>query len=154
MPLTLTSAAFEQGGDIPGSHSCEGDDRSPPFAWSGVPDGTQCFLLVCDDPDAPGGVFRHWAAYNIPGDWRSLRAGYGPETLEPGFRQAINDFGTPGYRGPCPPKGDAAHAYHFRLSALREPIVAAASGATCAEVQRLARPLEIEAIELVGYYRR
>lgn len=28
-------------------------DRNPHLAWSGVPDGTRSFLLVCVDPDVP-----------------------------------------------------------------------------------------------------
>lgn len=59
MPLNLTSAAFGQGESIPWKYTCDGSDVSPPFAWSGVPEGTRSFLLVCDNPDAPGGIFHH-----------------------------------------------------------------------------------------------
>jgi Raf kinase inhibitor-like YbhB/YbcL family protein len=111
-------------------------------------------LLVCDDASAPGGIFQHWAAYNIPPDWTGLREGYGPETLEVGFCQAINDFGKPGYGGPCPPHGGPPHAYHFRLSALSDPINVAGSDATCDEIKRLAALYEIEFVELIGFYGR
>lgn len=153
MALTLTSPAFGQGGRIPREYTCDGANRSPAFVWLGVPPETRSFLLVCDDPDAPGGVFHHWAAYDIPADWTGLEAGYGPETLEPGFRQAVNDFGKPGYGGPCPPRGSRPHAYHFRLSALSGRIEAG-PGADCVEIQRLARPLEVAVAELIGYYGR
>jgi len=53
MPLRLTSTAFRQGGDIPQKYTCGGDNVSPPFAWSDVPEGTRSLLLICDDPDAP-----------------------------------------------------------------------------------------------------
>ena len=66
MPLRLTSTAFRQGGDIPKKYTCDGDNVSPPFAWSGVPEGTRSLLLVCDDPDAPSEIFHHWAAFDIP----------------------------------------------------------------------------------------
>jgi len=154
MPLKLTSSAFEQGGTIPRKYTCDGENKSPPLSWSGVPDGTQSFLLVCDDPDAPGGVFHHWAAYNIPAGWTTLSGGHGPETLVNDFQQAINDFGKPGYGGPCPPRGHKPHAYHFRLSALDTTIVSAAPSASCVEVMALARTHVIEFIELVGYYGR
>lgn len=154
MPLRLTSAAFRQAGDIPQKYTCDGDNLSPPFAWSGAPEGTRSFLLICDDPDAPGKIFHHWAAFDIPPDWRGLREGHGAETLGNGFRQAINDFGTPGYSGPCPPRGDKPHHYHFRLSALSESSLPVSPSVTCVEVIALASPYVLEFVELVGFYQR
>jgi hypothetical protein len=154
MPLMLTSAAFRQGADIPRKYTCDGANTSPPFAWSGVPEGTRSLLLVCSDPDAPSGTFHHWAAYDIPPDWRSLKEGHGAESLANRFRQAINDFGKPGYSGPCPPRRDKQHRYHFRLSALSEPSLPAESSANCEEVVALADPYVLEFVELVGHYRR
>lgn len=154
MALTLRSTAFQQGGDIPRKYTCDGDNKSPPFAWSGVPEGTRSFLLVCHDPDAPSGIFHHWAAYDIPSDRRGLAEGYGSARLADGFRQAMNDFGKPGYAGPCPPRGDRPHHYHFRLSALSEPSLPVARSVTCVEVITLANPYVLEFIELVGLYRR
>jgi len=152
--LTLTSPDFNPGETIPARFTCDAENVSPAFRWANLPEGTRELLLVCDDPDAPGGLFRHWAAWGFDIDSGFLRAGFGPESLEPGFQQAVNDFGKPGYMGPCPPEGDAPHSYHFRLSALREPITSAAPGATCEEVQALARPNIIEFTELVGFYGR
>jgi Raf kinase inhibitor-like YbhB/YbcL family protein len=154
MPLTLKSPAFSTGGNISRKYTCDGPNISPPFEWSGVPANAQSLLLVCDDTDAPGGTFQHWAAFNIPAGWTGLKEGYGPETLEKGFRQAINDFNKPGYAGPCPPRGHKAHAYHFRLAALSTVIDAAGPGATCDEIKRLAAPYEIEFVELIGFYGR
>ena len=60
-------------------------------------------LLVCYDPDAPGGVFYHWAAYDIAADVKQLDEI--PAGKEDGrFLQAVNDFGKAGYGGPCPPR--------------------------------------------------
>lgn len=132
--------------------TCGGDNVSPAFRWTNLPAETKELLMVCSDPDAPGGIFHHWAAWGIAPDSGFLRSGIGQETLEPGFKQAINDFGRPGYAGPCPPKGDAPHSYHFRLSALSEPITAVASGATCDEIIALAQPKVIEFTEVVGLY--
>jgi hypothetical protein len=154
MTLTLTSPAFAQGEEIPARYTCDGENRSPALVWDGVPEGTRSFLLVCDDPDAPSGVFHHWAAFDIPAAWRGLDAGFGPESLEPGFRQAVNDFGKPGYGGPCPPRGHGLHHYHFRLSALSEAGLSAAPSASCVEVMQLARPYVLAFTELVGVYER
>lgn len=152
--ILLTSPDFNPGETIPTRFTCQGADVSPAFRWTEVPEGTREFVMTCTDPDAPGGIFHHWAAWGIPPDWSFLRSGFGPETEAPGFHQAINDFGKPGYGGPCPPKGDPPHSYHFRLSALRERIVSAGPGASCTEIIALARPLEIEFVELVGIYGR
>ncbi|MFP3942739.1 MAG: YbhB/YbcL family Raf kinase inhibitor-like protein [Alphaproteobacteria bacterium] len=154
MSLHLESPAFGQGEPIPRKYSCEGENISPPLRWSGVPPGTEELLLVCDDPDAPGGVFHHWAVYNIPADSTGLAEGFGPESLVNGLHQAVNDFGKPGYAGPCPPPGGGDHHYHFRLSALSERIVSAGSSATCVEVMTLARPHVLEFVELIGIFRR
>lgn len=152
--LVLTSPDFDPGGTIPVRFTCDGENVSPAFRWANLPEGTVELLLACDDPDAPGGVFRHWAAWGIAPDSGFLRSGFGEATLEPGFQQAINDFGRPGYSGPCPPKGDPPHSYHFRLSALNESIMTAAAGATCEEITALAQPKVIEFVELVGLYGR
>lgn len=154
MSLRLSSPAFAQGETVPNKYTVDGENRSPAFRWTGAPSGTRSFLLVCDDPDAPGDVFHHWAAYNIPPDWTGLREGYGAETLADGFNQAINDFGKPGYAGPAPPPGAVPHHYHFRLSALSEASLPVASSATCLEVIVTARPYVIEFVELVGLYGR
>jgi len=152
--MALVSPDFNPGETIPERFTCDGDNVSPAFRWTGVPEGTKELLLVCDDPDAPGGVFHHWAAYGIAPETSFLRSGFGAASMEPGFMQAVNDFGRPGYGGPCPPKGDKPHSYHFRLSALREKITSAAPGATCLEIMVLSRPHVIEFVELVGLYGR
>ncbi|HEY7818070.1 MAG TPA: YbhB/YbcL family Raf kinase inhibitor-like protein, partial [Vicinamibacteria bacterium] len=53
MPLRLTSSAFEHLGKIPRRYTCEGEDVSPPLAWTDAPGGTKSFALVVEDPDAP-----------------------------------------------------------------------------------------------------
>jgi len=116
--LRLTSSAFRQGDVIPVQFTCEGEDLSPPLEWSGAPLETRSFALICDDPDAPRGVWVHWLLYNLPGDTVRLEAGVpiGPE-LPSGARQGLNDSGDLGYGGPCPPPG-YLHRYFFRLHAL------------------------------------
>ena len=71
-----------------------------------------------------------------------------------GFRQAVNDFGKPGYGGPCPPEGHGLHHYHFRLMALVEPSLPVAPDAGCAEVEALAERHVIGEVGLVGVYQR
>jgi len=154
MGLVLRSPAFEQGGWIPKKHTCDGANLSPALRWENPRDDARSFVILCTDPDAPGGIFRHWAAYDIPADWRELAEGHGPESLADGFKQAVNDFGKPGYAGPCPPEGHGPHHYHFRLMVLPERTLPVAAGVTCAEVQAVAEQSVFEEFELVGLYER
>ncbi|WEK48078.1 MAG: YbhB/YbcL family Raf kinase inhibitor-like protein [Candidatus Andeanibacterium colombiense] len=113
--MRLTSTAFAPGATIPAEFTCAGAGISPPLAWTDPPAGTKSFALVVEDPDAPGGVFRHWGVYDIPADRHALAAGAASST-EAGTR-TVNDFGKSGYGGPCPPPGDPHH-YAFRILAL------------------------------------
>src|SRR5713226_1741707 len=96
--LTLTSPAIAPGAAIPGEFACIGGDRSPELTWSGAPKSTRTFALVVDDPNAPGGTFFHWVAYNIPASRTSLPAGV-PQGAEitGGGKQGMNSFGHLGY---------------------------------------------------------
>jgi Raf kinase inhibitor-like YbhB/YbcL family protein len=120
MAFTIRSSAFEQGGRIPAAYTCDGRDVSPPLRWDNVPEGTQSFALICDDPDAPMGTWVHWVIYGIPAGVRQLPEGVpSRDKLGDGTLQGRNDFGRTGYGGPCPPRGKP-HRYFFRLYALSE----------------------------------
>jgi Raf kinase inhibitor-like YbhB/YbcL family protein len=99
-----------------------GGNVSPALAWSGAPAGTKSFALMVHDPDAPtGSGWWHWVVYNIPAATNSLPADAGDprkKLMPAGAIQARNDYGTPGYGGPCPPPGPP-HRYQFRLHALK-----------------------------------
>jgi Raf kinase inhibitor-like YbhB/YbcL family protein len=118
----LSSPAFAAGTRIPSQFTCKGADESPPLRWSGAPDETKALALIVEDPDAPGGVFVHWVAFNLPADSTGLPQG-APKTamLPAGGAQGRNGFGRLGYNGPCPPPGPAHH-YHFRLFALDKAV--------------------------------
>jgi Raf kinase inhibitor-like YbhB/YbcL family protein len=154
MPLMLASPAFAPGGQIPTEYTCDGADISPPLTWSGVPDGTGSLVLVVEDPDAPSGVFRHWAVFDIAAASPGLQAGYGANRPAVGFREAHNDFGAADYGGPCPPKGNGTHHYHFRLLAISRPRLDLTASANAADVLTAAGPYAIQQTELMGTYRR
>ena len=117
MSLEITSTAFAAGSEIPARYTCEGEDLSPPLAWTGAPEGTRSFALICDDPDAPVGTWVHWVIYNIPPDKTGLPEDVPDDNLlDDGTKQGITDFGRPGYGGPCPPGG--THRYYFKVYAL------------------------------------
>ena len=117
MEIKLTSSAFEDGGMIPARYTCDGENISPPLEWDGVPDGTKSIAIICDDPDAPGGMWVHWVLFDLPASTKELEENIDDdETLTCGTRQGITDFGGVGYGGPCPPSG--THRYYFKLYAL------------------------------------
>jgi Raf kinase inhibitor-like YbhB/YbcL family protein len=70
-----------------------------------------------EDADGPSGVFHHWGLYNIMRDRTLLPEGVGHGVKTEQMGQGMNDVGHPRYDGPCPPDGDAAHRYRFRLLA-------------------------------------
>ncbi|HEX6829315.1 MAG TPA: YbhB/YbcL family Raf kinase inhibitor-like protein, partial [Burkholderiales bacterium] len=121
MALTLTSGAFLHQGEIPRRYTCDGDDDSPPLAWSGMPPGTRSLALVVDDPDAPDPkapkmTWVHWVLYNMPPDAAGLREAVDASELPKGTLEGCNDWGRTGYGGPCPPIG--RHRYFHKLYAL------------------------------------
>ncbi len=112
--LGLRSPAFADGGRISALYTCDGQDISPPLTWNRVPVDAKSVALVMQDADAPGGSFTHWTMWDLSTRSTGLRDGQTPS----GAATGRNDFGKTGYSGPCPPKGDAAHRYVFRLHAL------------------------------------
>lgn len=153
MPLLLTSSALPPGGEIQKQYTCDGSDISPPLSWSNVPKGTQSYALVIEDPDAPTGTFRHWAAYNIPTTTTNLPAGFRAGASAP-FAQAKNDFGKIGYSGPCPPPGGGRHRYVFTLMALSVPSLAVAPSPDAEAVISAALPYMVGRADLVSGYQR
>lgn len=115
--MTLSSPAFADHGPIPAAHSHAAGDVSPALRWSGVPAACLELILTCEDPDAPGGTFVHWALGGVPPE----RDGLGAGEERPRIARGRNDFGDLGYGGPQPPAGDPPHRYIFTLYALRNP---------------------------------
>lgn len=148
--MQLTSPAFNDGDTIPRRYTCEGEDLSPPLAWSGAPAGTRSFALICADPDAPAGTWHHWAVFDIPADQTALAEGVVPQA----GHQAVNDFGRLGYGGPCPPRGHGIHHYHFRLLALSVEGLKVTARVSVPEIEREVRKHLIAEARLTGLYQR
>ena len=151
MAFRLTVTGFPAGGAIPKRHTCEGQDLSPALEWSGAPDGAASFALIMDDPDAPGGTWNHWLLYDIPAGIQSLPEG--TRAGEPGL-SGLNDFGRPGYGGPCPPKGHGPHRYFFKLFAVKVASLGVAAGAKRAVLDRALRNHILAEAEYMGRYER
>ncbi|MFD5657518.1 YbhB/YbcL family Raf kinase inhibitor-like protein [Streptomyces hirsutus] len=147
--IELTSVAFGDHAAIPRSHSGEGDDVSPPLTWSVVPDAASELVLLCEDPDAPGGTFLHWLVTGI--DPRSTGAVEGEPPS--GGQEWPNGFGRMGWGGPMPPPGHGAHRYFFRLWAVSESLPLHGRP-TADAVHRAVQGRELASGTLVGTYQR
>ncbi len=160
-PMTLTSTAFTGGSRIPQEHTGDGQDVSPPLAWTGAPESTREFALICDDPDAPSaknprpaGPWVHWVIYKIPAGTDKLDAAIPPAADHAGLRQGKNDFGKTGYGGPGPPKGSGPHRYFFRLFALDAEVKLDVAEPTKQQLLDAIRPHVIAEGQLIGVYER
>ncbi len=153
MKFILTSDAFGRMEEIPSKYTSDGENLSPPLAWSGAPPGTKSFALVVDDPDAPGNVWVHWVLYNIPAGAKVLPegAGNGKAPLPEGAAEGLNDWGRKGYGGPSPPSG--RHRYFFKLYAL-DTVLSLPAPPTKAALEEAMKGHVLAEAELVGTYKR
>ena len=138
--IELTSEVFNRIRRIPIAYTCVenyyypetgeeryGEDKSPPLAWTNVPEGTVSFAIIVDDPDAvtlEKGITSprvHWVIWNIPADVTALPEHVATTTelaaIGPNARQGLNDYRGIGYGGPCPPPN--VQAIHSNVQELR-----------------------------------
>ncbi len=154
MTLTLTSTAFDAGGPIPPIYTCEGNDISPPLAWSGAPAETKSYALIVDDPDAPDPAapqrtWVHWVVYNLGPEVSALeQAGrHSPS----GSLDGLNDWKRAGYGGPCPPIG--RHRYFFKLYAL-DAMLPDLKQPTKQQLEKAMEKHVLAKAELIGTYHK
>ena len=114
--LVVSSSDFSDNAMIPVRFTCNGTGVSPALEWSPPPAGTQSIAIVATDFSAPLG-FTHWIVYDLPPNTRAIpEAASSQHSLPSPAREGSNDYGNPGYVGPCPPAG--THRYVFRVYAL------------------------------------
>jgi len=151
--MKVTSSAFQDRGNIPTKHSGEGENVSPPLAWSGAPEGTKAYAVICHDPDAPlitpeghyGYV--HWVLYGIPGSVTSLDEGVDA------YVAGRNETGETGYTGPMPPNGHGLHHYFFWVVALNQELNLQ-PGLNLYELLAAIEPHAVGMNRIVGTYQR
>jgi Raf kinase inhibitor-like YbhB/YbcL family protein len=147
--ISVRSTAFAASAAIPARYSCSGANITPPLSWSAVPEATRSVALTVIDPDAPGRPFTHWVVFNLPALTTDLPEG-GP--LPAGAVEGSNDFGSNGYRGPCPPPG-SLHHYHFKVYGL-DTNLALRGGASESAFEDATRGHVVASGELVGTFKR
>jgi hypothetical protein len=156
MTLKITSPAFADNAAIPAKYTCEGDDVSPPLAWTGLPAATKSLVLIVDDPDAPDPqaprmTWVHWVLYGLPASAAGLPEGAGAGALPPGTTAGLNDWKRADYGGPCPPIG--RHRYFFKLYAL-DTVLPDLSKPTKAQVEAAMRGHVLAEAQMIGTYQK
>ena len=151
--LEITSDVFSNKGYIPDRYTCDAQDFSPSLSWSGIPSDAKSLILICEDSDAPFKIWIHWVLSNIPIDITELRENITKEELSSlGMIEGQNDFGKVGYKGPCPPPGNA-HKYFFKLYAL-DTTLDLEEGATKKEIVEAMQGHILAEAKTVGLYQR
>lgn len=158
--FVVTSPDFADGGTLRHAQvntRCGGRNISPALEWHNPPDGTQSYVLLMHDPDAPGAQgFWHWIVYDIPASTTALPANAGNvrrKLMAFGAIQAQSDFGTPGYGGPCPSAGKP-HRYFFRLYAMPVARLNVPPDATATIISSYANATALGKAQLMGLYGR
>jgi hypothetical protein len=150
--FTLESSSFSHAQPIPSKHSLNGNNLSPPLSWRNAPANTQSFVLIMDDPDAPGGTWDHWIVYDIPGGTTFLAENAGASgggNLPPGAKHGTNSWSNNYYQGPLPPSG--THRYYFKLYALSTSQLNP-SGTSKAAIEAAMQGKILKQTELMGTY--
>ncbi len=143
--LDVTSMALGEGQAIPAQYTCDGEDRSPPLAWSGAPEDSRFAAILVTDPDAGG--FIHWSAANVEGS----NLAEGASGLATAGVEGSNGFGRTGWGGPCPPSGE--HRYVFTVYALSERLDIG-PGFDADQLRSQMRGKVLAQGQLMGRYRR
>ncbi len=132
--ITLSSLAFADHAPIPAVYTADGEGRSPPLHWSGVPEEAGSLVLIVEDADAPTPKpLVHAIAVDLPagpegqlvegaletrGDDADTDAGEEGVALdEP--RAGRNSYLQADWLPPDPPPGHGVHRYAFQLFALK-----------------------------------
>ncbi len=148
--LALKSSTFRDGDPIPAKFTCDGDNVNPMLEIRNAPRETKSFALIVDDPDASnGGVWDHWIVWNIDPKTQYVME----DNIPFGAVEGKNSFGKEHYGGPCPPRGNQAHRYMFKLYALNTALDLP-QGASKAELEEAIKGHVLEETTLMGKYGR
>ncbi len=155
--MKLVSEAFEDGGRIPLKYvmpAAGGQNLSPPLSWSGEPEGTRSFALLCVDPHPVARNWVHWMVINIPANIHELKEGASGKAMPPGAKELKNSFGFVGYGGPQPPPGTGDHPYVFTIFALSVEKLDLPEDTDLKRFQRAIAPYILAKGQITGYFGR
>lgn len=150
--MEIKSSSFNHEGMIPAKYTCDGRNISPPLSWSNAPEKTKSFALICDDPDAPVGLWVHWVIFDIPATVNALPEKVSRlEEISGLGKNGKNTSRRWGYDGPCPP--DGMHRYYFKLYAL-DTMLNVKAGLTKDELLTAMKGHVLSEAQLMGRYKR
>ena len=118
--LTVTTAAWTDGDDIPYENTQYRGNVFPGLSWSKGPAATKSYAVIMQDTDGviKGAPILHWTLYNIPSSVTKLDPGMAATGNPPGSSYGPNARGTAqSYMGPRTPPGPKHH-YHLQVFAL------------------------------------
>lgn len=116
--LTVTSPAFQSGGDIPFENTQYRGNKFPGLSWTPGPPDTKSYAIIMQDTDVSqnGAPLLHWTMWNIPANVTKLDAGMTAPPADARFGPNVRGANQ-AYMGPRTPAGPKHH-YHFQVLAL------------------------------------
>lgn len=97
--FALSSLVMEDGGNLPVTYTCDGDNTSPPISWSGAPDGTSEYALVMDHIPGSGDFSWYWIMYSVGADVSALDAGEVQGMLGTNSVNGLTEYAPPCSKG-------------------------------------------------------
>lgn len=119
--VEVTSLAFSDHAPMPPPYTADGEGRSPPLQWSGLPDGTASVVLLVEDADSPTPhPLVHAIVVGLPSGAGALaEAALPSEDHEgSGLHVGRNSYLQAAWLPPDPPPGHGVHRYAFQVFAL------------------------------------
>jgi len=139
LPISMIDNYAVNGVNACSANGSPGGDQSPQLSWTHARGNTRSFVVMGFDETAS---FTHWGMYNIAPESSSLPTNAGVSGSSYGA-QIINDFGSVGYEGPCPPPNlkPVRHHYIFTVYALDIRLELPASADFAADAETLLHAL-------------
>jgi para-nitrobenzyl esterase len=117
VPLTITSPAFKDGGDIPRENTQYGANIFPGLGWSKGPEGTKSYVVIVQGDAISGSTTSiHLTLFNVPASVTKLGAGMTTVPSGAAYGPNVHGLNQP-YVGPHPHTG-ARQRYHLQVFAL------------------------------------
>ncbi|RZL63049.1 MAG: YbhB/YbcL family Raf kinase inhibitor-like protein [Variovorax sp.] len=123
--IQVTSLAFADHAPIPPPYTADGEGRSPPLQWSGLPANAVSVVLLVEDADSPTpNPLVHAIVVGLPAGAGVLEGGLAEAALPRddhegnGLHVGRNSYLQTEWLPPDPPPGHGVHRYAFQVFAL------------------------------------